>query len=258
MNCKVCGSNGWINSILFKEPDKYEEWIGITNVRRRWRRCLKCGLWHHWRNYELEVLEKIYSDGYRDPKFRGENIRQSMLKVYGLSDTKSENARRIEWLVNTLGKTPNTLLDIGSGLGVFPLKMRALGVDVRCVEHNNDSIDLLRSLNVDCTREMPEDKFDVVSLTHILEHIETPVEFLKSLHGSLKSDGELFIEVPDAIEFEILFPTHDDFNSCHTHFYDIPSLCRTLGRAEYNVTDIHREHYKERNLHRIMAVCKKM
>jgi len=257
MNCKVCGSNGWINSVLFKKPDKYEEWVGIKDVRRRWRRCLGCGLWHHWRNYPLEDLEKIYSDGYRNPEFRGETIRQALMNVFLLPDTKSENSKRVDWFLKSIGQ-PETMLDIGSGLGVFPLKLRENSIDVECVEQNNDSIELLSYLNLPCTKEIPDKKYDVISLVHVLEHIEEPVENLKILHRHLKPEGRLFVEVPDAVEFEILYPTHDDFNSCHTHFYDIPSLCRTFHRAEFNVIDIHREHYEERNLYRIMATCKKM
>ena len=110
-----------------------------------------------------------------------------------------------------------------------------------------------------CTDEIPDyAKYEVISITHVLEHIADPLEFLRNLHKPLQSDGKLFIEVPDAIAFDVLFPTHDDFNSCHTHFYDIPSLCRVLKGASFGVVDIHKAHYPERNLHRIMATCKKL
>ncbi len=54
----------------------------------------------------------------------------------------------------------------------------------------------------------------------------------------------------------MLYPTHDDFNSCHTHFYDISTLTKTVERAGFKVTDIHREYYPDRSLSRIMAICK--
>jgi len=256
MNCKVCGSNGWLNNSSTNEPDKYEKWMGITDVKRCWRKCLGCGLWHHRRNYPLEQLDKIYEDGYRHPDFRGETLRQAFRKIITIPLEDSENKRRIEWLLNTID-TPETLLDIGSGIGVFPYEIRKHRVDVQCVESNNDSIELINTLGMKCTKEIPDGEFDVVSVIHVLEHIEDPVEFLISLHDSLKPDGKLFIEVPDAIEFDRLPPFSDEFNSCHTHFYDVSTLCRVLARAVYNVTDIHREHYKDRNLHRIMMVCQK-
>lgn len=258
MNCRVCGSNGWLNRELIKQPDKYEEWVGITNVKRCWRKCLGCGLWHHRRNYPLENLEKIYRDGYRHPDFRGETIKQTFIKTYLLPNNKSENTRRVEWLTKSSFGVPETMLDIGSGFGVFPYAMRNRGVKVTCTEENSDSIDLIRSLGIPCMHHIPyHSEFDAVSLVHVLEHIEEPVEFLKNLHGAMKSDGKLFIEVPDAVEFEKLPPFSDEFNSCHTHFYEVPTLYKTLGMANYNVTDIHREHYKERNLYRIMAVCQR-
>jgi len=253
MKCKVCGSNGWLNNSLVKEPDKYEKWMGITDVRRCWRKCLGCGLWHHRRNYSLANLEKIYEDGYRHPDFRGETIKEAFERIMNIPN--SENTKRVEWLTDTWD-WPDTLLDIGSGLGVFPYMMSD-HISVRCVESNNDSIEFIKSLVIPCTKDMPDKKFDMISIVHVLEHIEDPVEFLAGLHGSLKPDGKLFIEVPDAIEFERLIPTSDEFNSCHTHFYDVSTLCRVLARSVYNVTDIHMEHYKERNLHRIMMICQK-
>jgi len=259
MNCKICGSNGWINKEVRTIPDKYEKWMGIEDVKKRWRKCLGCGVWHHLRNYPLEDLEKIYSDGYRDERFRGETIGQAFLRLYNISEVESENSRRIDWLLNSSSlKDPGNMLDIGSGLGIFPIKLKkAFNIDVETVEFNEDSIELLRSHNILCTKEISDKKYDTISMTHVLEHIETPVEYLLSLHKYLESDGKLFIEVPDAIEFELLPPIHDDFNSCHTHFYDTGGLIKTLNRGGFETIDIHREHYKQRNLHRIMAVCRK-
>ena len=253
MNCKVCGSNGWINSVQMNKPDRYEKWMGITNVKRRWRRCLGCGLWHQLRNYPLEKIEAIYRDGYRNPAFRGESISEAFDRVMSIKN--SENEIRIDWLLNTID-TPGTLLDIGSGLGVFPHVMTGF-TDVYCTEINMDSFKFINELGIPCSEDIPDMKFDVISMIHLLEHIEEPIEFLKDVSKHLKPNGKLFLEVPDAIEFEQLFPTNDEFNSCHTHFYDIPSLVKTLDRSVYNVIDVHREHYKERNLYRIMAVCEK-
>ena len=254
MNCVVCGSNGWLNTELKKHPDKYERWMGITNVRRCWRKCLGCGLWHHRRNYPLTNLEKIYEDGYRHPDFRGENIKEAFERIINIPE--NENTKRVKWLVNNWDDWPDTLLDIGSGLGVFPYVMNDY-TNVRCVESNNDSIKFIRSLGIPCTKDIPDKKFDMISIIHVLEHIEQPIEFLLGLHKHLNDDGQLFIEVPDAIEFERVIPTSDEFNSCHTNFYDVATLCRVLARSVYDVTDIHMEHYKERNLHRIMMICQK-
>lgn len=253
MKCVVCGSNGWINSVLIKKPDKYEKWVGITDVKRCWRKCLGCGLWHHRRNYSLANLEKIYEDGYRHPDFRGETIDEAFERIINIPE--NENTKRVKWLTDTWD-WPDTLLDIGSGLGVFPYVMNDY-TNVSCVESNNDSIKFIRSLVIPCTKDMPDKKFDMISIVHVLEHIEDPIGFLSGLHKNLNDKGKLFIEVPDAIEFERLFPNNDEFNSCHTHFYEIPTLYKVLGRANYDVIDMHREHYPERNLSRIMAICEK-
>lgn len=253
MNCVVCGSNGWLNNSVMTQPDKYEKWVGITDVKRCWRKCLGCKLWHQRRNYPLKDLEVIYRNGYRHPDFRGETIKQAFERIIDIKD--SENDTRVKWLTSSID-IPEAMLDIGSGIGVFPYRMTEYGCHVWCVEENEYSLEFINSLGIKCIRGIPYySKFGLVSLVHVLEHIEDPIGFLKDVSTLLLQDGKLFIEVPDAIEFDILPPYRDDFNSCHTHFYEIPTLFKVLNRAGYNVIDMHREYYPERKLYRIMAIA---
>ena len=252
MKCVICGSSAWLPSVLKTEPDKYEKWMDITDVRRQWIKCLKCGLWHHKRNYLMYELEKIYIDGYRHPEFRGETIEETFKRI---ASNPSENEKRTEWFLRYTDET-KTLLDIGAGLGIFPWAISHWGIDVHCTEENNDSVNFINNvLDIKCTKEIPDRKFDMISLVHVLEHILEPIDFVKGLHRYLEQGGKIFIEVPDAVAFELNYPTHDDFNSCHTHFYDISTLTQVVGRAGFNVTDIHKEYYPDRNLSRIMAIC---
>jgi 2-polyprenyl-3-methyl-5-hydroxy-6-metoxy-1,4-benzoquinol methylase len=153
---------------------------------------------------------------------------------------------------------PDTLLDIGSGLGVFPYAMRNKGTSVWCTEINYDSRKFINSLGIKCVKELPfYTKFGMVSLIHVLEHMKNPKEYLIDLKPLLQSRGNLFIEVPSASEFEILEKHHDVFNSCHTVFFNTAALEKMLKLCGYTVCDMDELYYPQRNLTSLVVLCEK-
>lgn len=71
--------------------------------------------------------------------------------------------------------------------------------------------------------------FDLIVLSHVLEHVVDPVEFLKSMTSLLRRDGYLFIEVPnrdDRFKKDV-FP--------HLLFFNSKSLENTLREAGFNL-----------------------
>jgi hypothetical protein len=224
--------------------------MGIDNVDRDWARCMECGHYQQDRNYPLADLEKIYEDGYRSFNFRGETIENAYNKVMAIPN--NENSQRCEWLIENIGDV-KTILDFGSGLGVFPGFLSTRGYNVDCVEVNNDSNGFIQyKLKIPCYFEIPAQRYDLITFVHVLEHIEKPGDFLPLLNTD-----KIFIEVPDAIEFELLDKNHEEFNSCHCHFFSAENLGRLLNNCGYKILDEYDIHYKERNLSRIMVIAAK-
>ena len=97
------------------------------------------------------------------------------------------------------GITPKRLLDIGSSTGVFLKLMRdvygcePVGVEPGDVfrEYSTDSgIRTFADLSdVDGT-------FDLITMTHVLEHFTDPLDRLRTVSDLLEDDGVLFVEVP--------------------------------------------------------------
>jgi len=250
LKCIICGGKKFEEIHLYTTPDKYEKYMGIENVDRDWARCMGCGHYQQDRNYPLADLEKIYENGYRSLDFRGETIEQAYNKVMAIPN--NENSQRCEWFIENIGAV-ETILDFGSGLGVFPKFLSTCGYSVDCVEANNDSNGFIQyQLKIPCYFEMPAQKYDVITFVHVLEHIEKPIDLLPLLHTK-----KIFIEVPDAIEFELLDKNHDEFNSCHCHFFTSESISRLLDDCGYQIMAEHDVHYKERNLSRIMVIATK-
>ena len=253
MKCLICGRTGWVTKFEYTEPDKYEQHQKIKDVRRSWLQCTRCGHYQQIRNYTLKRLERIYQGGYRSERFRGESISKAFKRLRNLPFGQSENRQRIEWYSRVC--SVKNILDVGSGIGVWPMLLKGYGADICCVEENKYSIDFISNiLKIPCFANIPKHRmFETVTLLHVLEHIEKPTEFLAKLIPVIEASGELFIEVPDDSEFGYLKKDHDEFNSCHVHFYSMASLYKVLDRSGFSVTDMHREYYPKRRLTRLMA-----
>ena len=227
--------------------------MGIENVKRSWERC-SCGFYQSRRNYPLRDLQKIYTDGYRDIGFRHRPIGEAFQYVINLPKEESENEARVENFIADFKDV--SVLDIGSGLGVFPKRLQEEGYYVWCVEPNKESQRFINEeLKIRCLPEIPiHARFDVVTLIHVLEHIVDPVSFLKEIK---KVTGHaLYIEVPDAWEFKKLKKEHNEFSSDHVYFYDMPSLLKIINRAGFDIGKAFYSHYDERNLTRLTMICR--
>jgi 2-polyprenyl-3-methyl-5-hydroxy-6-metoxy-1,4-benzoquinol methylase len=205
-----------------------------------------------------DTLRDIYSH-YRDTSFRNETLEQIFDRVDRLSPSESENHYRYHWFSNHVGGIPRTVLDIGSGFGIWPNILRKNGWKVVCTEPNQESCDFINNvLKIKCVNSFSLDdinqQFDVVSLVHVLEHIRTPKSLLEAIREILVYNGKLFVEVPDQTEFSTLDINNDEFNSTHLWFFDVTSLYTLLSKS-FRVTDIHRVHYESRGLYRILALC---
>jgi 2-polyprenyl-3-methyl-5-hydroxy-6-metoxy-1,4-benzoquinol methylase len=96
------------------------------------------------------------------------------------------------------------ILEIGVGTGIHLLNFDKLGYQVTGIEPDPISTKFLNNKlkNGICINgyieDMDfEDKFDVIFLYHVVEHIEHPLPMLKKCKDILKDDGIIIIAVPD-------------------------------------------------------------
>jgi len=74
-----------------------------------------------------------------------------------------------------------------------------------------------------------EGRFDLISLSHVLEHLPNPVGYLAYLRETiLVSDGKLLLEVPNLY-------AHDSFKVAHLVSYSAHSLAQVVTKAGYEV-----------------------
>jgi 2-polyprenyl-3-methyl-5-hydroxy-6-metoxy-1,4-benzoquinol methylase len=98
------------------------------------------------------------------------------------------------------------VLEVGSNYGAFTERILEKFSDLTCVEVSteafkqlqekigsrailhNDAIENIRSL----------EKYDIIVATHVLEHVDNPIQVLKDLSSHLTVDGIIYVVVPSA------------------------------------------------------------
>jgi 2-polyprenyl-3-methyl-5-hydroxy-6-metoxy-1,4-benzoquinol methylase len=96
-----------------------------------------------------------------------------------------------------------SLLDVGSGGGEFVYLCRSLGLAARGIEPNRGYATYSMrelGLEVELARsdaELPAGTMDVVTMWHVLEHIDDPSSALANMGRTLKRGGLLVVEVPN-------------------------------------------------------------
>jgi len=93
------------------------------------------------------------------------------------------------------------ILDFGCGRGGFiqlskKISKRSVGLELNKINReyiNNSGVQCVNALS-----ELNEDKFDLITLNHVFEHLNDPINILIELQKYLKDDGIIIIEVPHA------------------------------------------------------------
>jgi SAM-dependent methyltransferase len=153
---------------------------------------------------------------------------------------EAQAAARFEFLRPYMPKkTELQVLDIGAGFGlIYNVMTRVAGLQITydAMEVDPLAVDYLRThirpRVVFSRQEDVRGQYDVVLLSHIIEHMTDPVHFLKILNRHVRDQGILFIEVPNQDhKFKSL-------NEPHLFFFDTCSISSLVSHSGYKVLNV--------------------
>ncbi len=143
-----------------------------------------------------------------------------------------------------------TLLDVGCGRGLFLDRMRRGGWLVHGTEYDDDSALGAREtygLDVRCGNPgeagFPPGSFDVVTMSHVLEHLPQPAEALGQCRRLLRPGGLLVVAVPNLSSLQARAGKGDWFHldpPHHLFHFTEEGLLALLERQRFRIRNVRR------------------
>ena len=192
--------------------------------------CGNCGFVYQSPRMTESELNAFYSGAYRELYQGDEGPTEKDLKIQ-----KGRAVRLIKFAKGSLKGATNHL-DIGCSAGMLLDEFRTFyGCKSIGVEPGDSYRDYAQSRGNKVYADLDElkpdegERFDLVSMAHVLEHIADPVKYLTKLRQELMaSDGYLLIEVPN------LF-SHDSFETAHMSSFSSHTLKQTLIKSGFSL-----------------------
>lgn len=146
---------------------------------------------------------------------------------------KDDDVRRVEMIKNLC--TNKKVLDFGCGYGGFLQNISEIAYSCKGVEVGKSERQYVNSKGIICLKTLDEfdEKFDVITLFHVFEHLPNPKMWLKELNAHLTQGGYLVIEVPNANDALISLYENQQFAdftywSAHLFLYTVKSLTMVI------------------------------
>lgn len=220
-SCYLCGGK---SSVCIHSGVRDIEEIGVL-------RCSNCGL------VFLSSFDHLTDDFYESGKMHDWNREKW---DDWLKETEKDDYRRIIHIRKIL--QGHSLLDFGCGNCQFLAMAQGFTSDVAGIEPDRTFEPYieqdLKELGISVygsLAELPDRKFDVITMFHVLEHLVDPISVLTQLKNLLTEKGKIIIETPnsdDALLSLYQCKAFADFTywGCHARLYNAHTLELLLGK----------------------------
>jgi len=252
--CPFCNSDELDRLKKLKlTKDKFASCLSIENLDEKhneWFKCRQCDLRFSSINMSRTTQVKLYKN-YRTLYNSSSSPKEYFEKLDSLPETKSENAAKINLLVESLRKFDtniasfNNILDCGCGAGNMLYKIGTLYPNLNChgFEPTAEFARFASSiLNNNVKNSYIEEynskiKFDLITLFHVFEHLLIPFDSLIKLIKLLSKSGYIYIVVPSIMDFELIDDYHERFMIQHTYYYSKKFMNNLVQKTKLKLLD---------------------
>jgi SAM-dependent methyltransferase len=197
-SCPVCGNADY--KMIFSVKD-YTVSLSMFDVVE----CTKCS---HRFTLEIPSLDEIGTYYKSDQYISHTDSNQGLLnKVYQFVRNISLVSKR-ELIEQTTRQKKGELLDYGCGTGAFLNEMKNAGWHIAGIEPDAGAMDKAIQLtggniqSPEFLTSLEAERFDAITLWHVLEHVHTLHETIDKLKSLLKPGGTLIIAVPNYTSYD--------------------------------------------------------
>jgi len=221
--------------------DLTDRLLGTTSERFQLLECGGCGL----RYLDPESVEARL-DHFYPSQYWWESAPGLGSRLEGIYRAFVMNRDQVRFLRRRFpGGAGMSVLDIGCGSGLFVDLATKAGFDAWGLETSAEAVAAARRMgNNRVIREEIDDlaardqRFDVVTLFHCLEHIPRPFPFLRKVQKLMKKPGHLLVQVPNSESWQARLLGRRWYGlDCprHTCNFGLYSLLYVLGRAGFRI-----------------------
>jgi len=220
--CPICGEGDFEPFFIFQHKIRPEARHSI---------CIRCGHVFMTPRPTKDELDKYYIKEYREQV--GQTADPSPMN----NMEEGKRSQRLQWWIQRYLPTVKRHMDIGSSLGLLINSVwQIYGCESVGVEPGNafreaskDGMNNVKQpvvLYQDISEVPDTEKFDLITMSHVLEHLPDPVGYLENLvNHYLEPDGHIVIEVPNlwGEPTALLFP--------HLHAFTQDTLWQTMNKG---------------------------
>ena len=226
--CPICGNDNSINHLFVRDYrlNKVNHEISLI-------KCINCE--HVWQDpmpEEINLLQ-YYDENFYESKGVKFSLRAQLInkiQFYGLTQSIRE----------VFGGRPIKILDYGCGQGQLIAYLTWLGHDVEGCEISKSGREISKNRYGFNIHDASDDffaknteKYDLIILSHVLEHLPNPIEYVEKLKKLISNEGYIAVDVPNINSWEAGIYKgiyiHLDIPR-HVHHYSKKSLKILMGK----------------------------
>lgn len=221
IECLLCVSN---KNVLFDKIKNSNRWI-------EYRLCQNCGM-----VFQSPRMTEIESDEFYTQEYyslQEKNLVNTMARNNNLQERRAQALTNFVHEYIPIGVRH---LDIGCASGIilqcFQKKYKSIATGI---EPDKERRNLTQKKGLEVYSSIKElksyktENFDLITMSHVLEHIREPIKYLTYLRENvLKQGGFLLIEVPNLY-------AHDCFELSHFFAFSPRVLKEVLNFAGFNI-----------------------
>lgn len=183
--CKVCSSNhykkiGEIKNIWKEYKDVYQ--------------CDECSLYFIDSPTDEEI-NSLYKNEYHN------NIKNKLFEIAKSKMRYARSLSQFNFIKQTIDLKNKDICEIGAFDGLLLSLFKKNNNNVFGYELNDDArVYAKKKYDIDLKENFLESKskYDIIILSHVIEHFREPKEILIKIKSMLKEDGFIYIEVPNS------------------------------------------------------------
>lgn len=223
-NCIVCGANDWAGIHQAISDFEYQQ----VEAKHRLIQCSGCGLIRLDPIPTLEMMASYYPSEYANIHTESHALQKFLVEC---------SYKKTVDLLGNYVKGPVKALDVGCAGGHFIGYLKKVKPDwqVEGVDLSKDAVEfgakhgrLIHQGTLE-QADLPADSFDLIIMSHLIEHVENPKTLLLRCAELLKSNGVVYIETPNTscFDFKLFGRFWGGYHyPRHTHLFNYDNLIR--------------------------------